>query len=220
MDDCREKRRRCTKLRVSTDNNDMEKMMHREIERQRRQEMASLYASLRSLLPLHFIQGKRSTSDQVNEAVNYITYLEKKIKELSLRRDELMLLSRGTRLDDSKDEMETMNHVVVRQCLVGVEIVFSSRSCRGQPRLSSVLQVLSENGLCLLNSTSSIVDDRLIYTLQAEVNDSNLIDLSELEERLTRMNAQLVQPHLSTKPVKSKEQHHHFRALPLFLGAK
>ncbi|XP_048603904.1 transcription factor bHLH36-like isoform X1 [Brassica napus] len=169
MDDCREKRRRCTKLRVSTDNNDMEKMMHREIERQRRQEMASLYASLRSLLPLHFIQGKRSTSDQVNEAVNYITYLEKKIKELSLRRDELMLLSRGTRLDDSKDEMETMNHVVVRQCLVGVEIVFSSRSCRGQPRLSSVLQVLSENGLCLLNSTSSIVDDRLIYTLQAEV---------------------------------------------------
>lgn len=105
----------------------------------------------------------------MNEAVNYITYLEKKIKELSLRRDELMLLSRGTRLDDSKDEMETMNHVVVRQCLVGVEIVFSSRSCRGQPRLSSVLQVLSENGLCLLNSTSSIVDDRLIYTLQAEV---------------------------------------------------
>ncbi|KAF2564356.1 hypothetical protein F2Q70_00015204 [Brassica cretica] len=169
MDDCREKRRRCTKLRVSTDNNDMEKMMHREIERQRRQEMASLYASLRSLLPLHFIQGKRSTSDQVNEAINYITYLEKKIKELSLRRDELMLLSRGTRLDDSKDEMETMNHVVVRQCLVGVEIVLSSRSCRGQPRLSSVLQVLSENGLCLLNSTSSIVDDRLIYTLQAEV---------------------------------------------------
>ncbi|KAL0824813.1 hypothetical protein Bca101_048490 [Brassica carinata] len=169
MDDCREKRRRCTKLRVSTDNNDMEKMMHREIERQRRQEMASLYASLRSLLPLHFIQGKRSTSDQVNEAINYITYLEKKIKELSLRRDELMLLSRGTRLDDSKDEMETMNHVVVRQCLVGVEIVLSSRSCRGQPRLSSVLQVLSENGLCLLNSTSSIVDDRLIYTLQAGV---------------------------------------------------
>lgn len=80
-----------------------------------------------------------------------------------------MLLSRGTPLDDSKDEMETMNHVVVRQCLVGVEIVFSSRSCRGQPRLSSVLQVLSENGLCLLNSISSIVDDRLIYTLQAEV---------------------------------------------------
>ncbi|CAH2070320.1 unnamed protein product [Thlaspi arvense] len=187
MDDFREKRRRCTKLRVSTDNNDMEKKMHREIEKQRRQEMASLYASLRSLLPLHFIQGKRSTSDQVNEAVNYIKYLQKKIKELSSRKDELVLLSRGSFLDDSKDEMEMMNHVVVRQCLVGVEIVFSSRCCGGQPRLSSVLEVLCENGLCLLNSISSIVDDRLVYTIHAEVSDMTLIDLAKLEERLIRM---------------------------------
>ncbi|ESQ43363.1 hypothetical protein EUTSA_v10015297mg [Eutrema salsugineum] len=185
-------------------------MMHREIERQRRQEMASLYASLRSLLPLNFIQGKRSTSDQVNEAVNYIKYLQRKIKELSSRRDELMLLSRGSFLDDSKDEMEMMNHVMVRQCLVGVEIVFSSRCCGGQPQLSSVFQVLCENGLCLLNSISSIVDDRLIYTIHAEkwlhaihfnriyissvvyyypfkVSDMTLIDVAQLEERLTRM---------------------------------
>ncbi|CAF1753983.1 unnamed protein product [Brassica oleracea var. botrytis] len=187
MDDCRERRRRCTKLRVSTDNNDMEKMMHREIERQRRQEMASLYASLRSLLPHHFIQSKRSTSDQVNEAANYITYLHKKIKELSSKRDELMLLSRGSFSDDSKDEMKMMNHVVVRHCLAGLEIVFSSRCCGGQPRLSSVLQVLSENGLCLLNAIYSIVDDRVIYTIQAEVNDMTLIDFRKLEESLIRM---------------------------------
>ncbi|XP_010443714.1 PREDICTED: transcription factor bHLH36-like [Camelina sativa] len=196
MDDCRDKRRRrCTKLTCSKDNNnDMEKMMHRETERQRRQEMATLYASLRSLLPLHFIKGKRSTSDQVNEAVNYIKYLQRKTNELSLRRDELMLLSRGSFLgssnDNCKEEMEMIsrkNHVVVRQCLVGVEIVFSSGCRSGQPRFSSVLQVLSENGLYLLNSISSIVDDRLIYTIQAEVNDITLIDLAALENRLIRM---------------------------------
>ncbi|KAG2299052.1 hypothetical protein Bca4012_010616 [Brassica carinata] len=169
MEECRKKRRRCTKLRVSTNNNNME-MMHREIERQRRQELASLYGSLRSLLPHHLIKGKRSTSDQVNEAANYITYLHRKIKELSSKRDELMLLSRGSFSDDSKDEMKMMNHVVVRHCLAGLEIVSSSRCCGGQPRLSSVLQVLSENGLCLLNSISSIVDDRVIYTIQSEVN--------------------------------------------------
>ncbi|CAN8253380.1 unnamed protein product [Cochlearia groenlandica] len=195
MDYCQEKIRKCSKLRVSSDNNNMEKKMHREIEKQRRQEMASLYTSLRSLLPLHFIKGKRSTSDQVNEAVNYIKYLQRNIKELSSRKDKLMLVSRGRSLcsnndDDSKCRKKKKNHVVVRKCLVGVEIImFSSHSnCGGKPKLSSVIQVLSENGLCLLNSISSIVDDRLIYTIQAhEVNDITMINLAELEERLIRI---------------------------------
>lgn len=54
-----EKKRRCSKkLRVSSEETMMEKIVHKEVEKQRRQEMASLYASLRSLLPLEFIQVK------------------------------------------------------------------------------------------------------------------------------------------------------------------
>ncbi|CAH2077986.1 unnamed protein product [Thlaspi arvense] len=184
MNNFQEKRRRCsTKLRVSSEEN-MEKTVHREVEKQRRQEMASLYASLRSLIPLEFIKGKRSTSDQLNEAVNYINYLQRNIKNMSSKRDDLMLLSgRSFGSSNGGGRNEISNHVVIHPCLVGVEIIFTVL----QTPLSNVLQVLGEHGLCVLSCISSIVNDRLIHTVQAEVNDLAFIDFADLKDTLTAL---------------------------------
>ncbi|ESQ54763.1 hypothetical protein EUTSA_v10026341mg [Eutrema salsugineum] len=183
MNDFPQKRRCNKKLRNSSEEN-MDKIVHREVEKQRRQEMASLYASLRSLLPLEFIQGKRSTSDQLNEAVNYIKYLQTNIKDMSSKRNNLMLLpGRSFGSSNGGDRNEISNQAVIRPCLVGLEIVFSVI----QTPLSRVLQLFREHGLCVLSSISSTVNDRLIYTVHAEVNDLALIDFADLKDTLTFM---------------------------------
>lgn len=85
---------------------------------------------------------------------------------MSSKRDEL-ILSSGRSFGSSNGESrnEISNHVVIRPCLVGVEIVFSIL----QTPLSSVLQVLREYGLCVLGCISSNVNGKLIHTVQAEV---------------------------------------------------
>ncbi|KAJ6764463.1 TRANSCRIPTION FACTOR BHLH120-RELATED [Salix koriyanagi] len=132
---------------ISMDNNEVardQKMMHRNIERQRREEMTTLYGSLRALLPLDFIKGKRSISDHMNESVNYIKYLQKKIKELSAKRDGLKKLSNlsfDAPPSESSNKYSPISSVTLHPYPGGVEIVFDS-DFRGQD-LSPVKSIAS-----------------------------------------------------------------------------
>ncbi|KAM1054516.1 hypothetical protein ACFX2I_001861 [Malus domestica] len=182
----------------SNDHNKKKKMfIHRENERQRRQEMGILHASLRSLLPLEFIKGKRSISDHMNEAVNYIKHLQNRIKRLDAKRAELKkvsdLISSSTSTDDHGGESSyggSPSCFTVHPCCGGVQIVISTaigfRSGEEGLRfsISRVLEVLLEQGLCVVSCVSSKIDDRLLHTIQSEVNDLESIDLSALEHKL------------------------------------
>ncbi|KAK3180568.1 hypothetical protein Dsin_014845 [Dipteronia sinensis] len=172
-------------------NNKNKKMMHRDIERQRRQEMATLHASLRSLLPLEFIKGKRSISDQMNEAVNYINYLQKRIKQLSDERDERKKLSKTSTLVLSGTESSSVHNisptqVIVRPCLVGVEVVYSCGYRDQALPLSRVLAILHDQGLCVVNCISTRVNEQLLHTIQTEVNDPSCFNLSVLQRKLAQ----------------------------------
>ncbi|CAK7337126.1 unnamed protein product [Dovyalis caffra] len=135
------------------------RILHRDIERQRRQEMTNLCTSLRNLLPLEYIKGKRAISDHMQEAVNHIKDLEKKIEELGIKRDELKNLSNLRVLVSNRENSNGCAptcEVMIRSCLVGVEVVING-GFEEQFLHSRMMQVLLKEGLNVINSVSAKV---------------------------------------------------------------
>ncbi|KAL2902257.1 Transcription factor bHLH36, partial [Bienertia sinuspersici] len=146
-----------------------------ETERKRRQVMSNLYQDLRSILPAEYVKRKRSTSDLLQEATNYITHLEEGIKELNVRKKKLSAITRSTESSSSSDTHNNSKHqqnyhVTIKPCKEGfIEIIIGTNakyentdnnSSQSLP-LSKVLNVLSEEGLNVINCISSRIDDDL-----------------------------------------------------------
>ncbi|WCJ36558.1 basic helix-loop-helix (bHLH) DNA-binding superfamily protein [Euphorbia peplus] len=182
--------------RRSSDNNggdhSKKKVLHRDIERKRRQEMATLHSSLRSLLPIEYIKGRRSISDHMHEATNYIKHLRKKISELNAQKDELKhqndLRSVDSQIGSSSDSSSSTAGVRIRPCLDGVEVVFSSGlKDHRSLNLSSILQILLQNGVSVVNCVSTTVNERVFHTVMGEVSDPGCLNLLELQQRLNSL---------------------------------
>ncbi|XP_022967981.1 transcription factor bHLH118-like [Cucurbita maxima] len=168
------------------------KLMHRERERQRRQEMGALYMSLRTLLPLEFIKGKRAISDQMNGAVNYIKYQKKKIKEFEAKRDELKKLYNSSNdLEISRGQTPICSFKV-SSFDGGLEILITTNDFHGFP-LSRILKVIVDQGLEVISCGSTTMNDKSMHTIQMEVSDSTSLDLSQLGKKLTEAVPQLKQ---------------------------
>ncbi|KAF8025101.1 hypothetical protein BT93_F2064 [Corymbia citriodora subsp. variegata] len=154
---------------------DPQKRMHRDIERRRRQEMSTLYASLRSSVPLEYIKGKRATSDHISGAINYINHLERKIEELQSRTDEL------------KSSNHSARALSVRPCLDGVEIIIRSAASDQDHNfpLSKVLQLLLEEGISVASCVSTRSSEMtFIHTIQSEVCHAGCLDIDRLQLKL------------------------------------
>lgn len=183
---------------VNDDNSKKMKIMRRDIERHRRQEMSTLYRSLRSLLPLEYLKGKRSMSDHMNEAVNYIKNLQNRIQKLSEKRDELRRLSNSSsspyysttsESECSQTHINLEDSVTVRPCLAGVEVAINTSFRKGIP-LSQVVALLAEEGLTVVNCISTKINERLLHNIESEVNDGGRnIDPFELQQKIMKLTS-------------------------------
>ncbi|GMH28158.1 hypothetical protein Nepgr_030001 [Nepenthes gracilis] len=161
--------------------NNKKKMIHRDIERQRRQEMANLFSSLRSVLPLEYIKGKRSMCDNISSAVNYVNHLQSSIKVLEDKRDEL-------RSSRAHEEEGSSDSVSIHPCRGGLEIEISAGCREDGFALSRVLKAIDGGGAVhVVSCVSHKVNHRLFHKIRCEVNDMECIDLAQLQRRLTEL---------------------------------
>lgn len=119
-------------------------------------------------------QGKRSVADQMYEAARYIKYLEKKIKELEAKKDELKR-RHGSSNDQTDQPIECSatidqeDTVMVNLCgSTGVEVAINCNVDQGLP-LGRVLEVLIGEGLSISSCNTTRVNRRLLHSIQCEV---------------------------------------------------
>ncbi|XP_016511682.1 transcription factor bHLH118-like [Nicotiana tabacum] len=170
----------------STD--DSKKVVHRNVERHRRQEMANLLTSLRSLLPLEFIKGKRSASDHMQIAVNYIRHLRKNIEELDNRRKQIKnsLDNLGAENGSSSTCYVHNNSVAVNTCQDGMEILINVNSHKEEMfSLSKVLRWLLQQGLNVVSCVNSKQDEWTLIRIQCQVSDISGVSTVGLQKKLT-----------------------------------
>ncbi|GER34989.1 basic helix-loop-helix (bHLH) DNA-bindingsuperfamily protein [Striga asiatica] len=173
------------------------KKMHRDIERQRRHEMSTLYASLRSVLPPQFLKGKRSICDQLDVAKKYIGCVQDNIRELGIKRDNINIMSRADLQESSPGGFSSQTRPVfvkVQPCCVGVEVFLR---CDSMPEgfsfpISKILKVLLEEGLGPVSCNSTRCDESLNYVIQSEVLDNSGVDLQVLQAKLNVMVTNLI----------------------------
>ncbi|XP_038877683.1 transcription factor bHLH118-like [Benincasa hispida] len=174
------------RIQITTQNEER-KIMHRDLERERRKQMASLLTNLRSLLPLEFIKGKRTRADIVDEAVNYIEHLRGKISELQVKRYAIL---KRLNFESSSCDNQCCNNLSSPSCVVikpysgGLEIVISNCIMEENFQLSGVMRVLFEQSIQIESCAATKVKERMLHTIQTKVDDSSRIDLHELQQKL------------------------------------
>ncbi|XP_022156850.1 transcription factor bHLH126-like [Momordica charantia] len=184
------RRRKEPPVFAGDENNKKKKIIHRDVERQRRQEMSTLYAALRALLPPDYLRGKRSICDHMHETVKYIQHMQTKIQELSQKRDELKKHAKQNSDHETTETPSTTRKdtIVVRKKHGGVQVVLDTATTRRRP-VSSILEALIAEGLQIASCISTKINDRFLHTIESEAaDDSNpSVDVSELHHKLTNL---------------------------------
>ncbi|XP_027353205.1 transcription factor ORG2-like [Abrus precatorius] len=176
----------------SPDSTMVKKLNHNASERDRRKKINGLISSLRSLLPVADQTKKMSIPVTISRVLKYIPELQKEVQELTKKKEEL--LWRISQQGDAfiKEFQREITHydsgfVVSTSRLNDSEAAFniSSHEVHNKAPLSEILHFLENNGLFLLNASSTeTFGGRVFYNLHFHVEKTYRLESEILIEKL------------------------------------
>ncbi|KAK9085313.1 hypothetical protein Sjap_025724 [Stephania japonica] len=143
------------------------KVDRKTVEKNRRNQMKTLYSELSSLIPQsHRSKGGISLPDQLDEAVNYIKNLENKLERMKEKKNYLM----GT--ESCRSMSATMGgnppQIEIHCAGSSLEVVLVS-GMDSQSLFFKIIHVLHDEGAITINANFSIANDSIFHTIHAEV---------------------------------------------------
>ena len=108
-------------------------------------------------------------SDRVHETVNYIRDLQKRVEELSEKRDGLKRLPNKSTVNDNGSKVLPSSSkedisVTIETSGKSVQVIVRGGVC-----VSRVLNFLIQEGLDIISCISTNVNERLIHTIESKV---------------------------------------------------
>ncbi|XP_037415894.1 protein IRON-RELATED TRANSCRIPTION FACTOR 2-like [Triticum dicoccoides] len=142
------------------------KMSHNAYERDRRKQLNEQYSSLRSLLPDDDHTKKMSIPTTVSRVINYIPELQKEVDRLEKKKEELRRASceQGA-MRQNTAPIVSATCLDDREIMVQVSLV---STMAGALPMSKCIKVLENQGLRLINSSTSAFQNRTFYSLHLQ----------------------------------------------------
>ncbi|CAL5193366.1 unnamed protein product [Lathyrus oleraceus] len=170
----------------------VKKLNHNASERDRRKKVNTLISSLRSLLPGEDQTKKMSIPVTISRVLKYIPELQKQVEGLTKKKEDLLSrISRQEYAVNKESQRKTIPNynscfVVSTSRLNDNELVVHISSYEPYKiPLSEILICLENNGLFLLNSSSSkTFGGRLFYNLHFQVEKAQILECDDLIQRL------------------------------------
>ncbi|XP_020229428.1 transcription factor bHLH162 [Cajanus cajan] len=166
------------------------KVERKVVEKNRRNQMKNLYSQLYSILPTYNPKEAVPLPNQVDEAINYIKSLEKKVKTAQEKKERLLTERERTRsgfssASEAQGSMKSAK-IDIHETDSSLQ-VFLTCGVENQFIFCEIIRILHEENVEVISANSSMVGDSMLHVVRGEIRQSLFqIGATKVSERLKR----------------------------------